>query len=183
MTTRPRRTDVTLRALAPDDAPRMLGWMRDPDVAANLGLRAAPTPEKTQAFIERSIRHDDVRAWAIEWSRRHVGNVVLDRFDSWVGSARLSVYIGEPPARGQGVGAAAITLALRDAFGPLGLSKVWLTVHEENVAARRTYRSLGFHDEGVLREEFLLAGRRVNAIYMGILKREFERLAAEGAGR
>jgi RimJ/RimL family protein N-acetyltransferase len=54
----------------------------------------------------------------------------------------------------------------------LGLYKVWLTVHAENVAARRAYEAVGFVEEGRLRGEFLLGERRVDALYMGVLAGE-----------
>src|SRR6266853_1250309 len=108
--------DVTLRPITADDAPAMLRWMCDPLVAANVGVRASPSIEKTRQWIERAAADASMLPRAILLKGAHVGNVVLDRIDEYLRSARLSVYLGEPPARGRGVASRAINLVLAEAF-------------------------------------------------------------------
>jgi RimJ/RimL family protein N-acetyltransferase len=168
----PIRDDVRLAPLAMEHANAMFRWMEDPTVSTNLGLRSTPSLEKTRAWIARALQDESVHAFAVLQQDRHVGNVVLDRLDSVLASTRLSVYVGEAAARGCGVGRTAIHLALHRAFHDLGLSKVWLTVHAKNVPAISTYLAVGFVLEGVLREEFVLEGKRLPALYMGILASE-----------
>jgi RimJ/RimL family protein N-acetyltransferase len=69
-----------------------------------------------------------------------------------------------------------VVLAARFAFGEWGLHKLWLTVHEENGPALAVYERVGFVREGRLRDEFLLAGRRLAAVYMGLLRADFARI-------
>jgi RimJ/RimL family protein N-acetyltransferase len=172
------REDVRLAALSMDAASSMYRWVCDPEVALNIGLRSSPSLEKTRDWIDNALRSDSgITALAILWDGRHVGNVVLDKMDAFAQTARLSVYIGEPSARGAGVGLTAVFLALREAFGEKKLHKVWLTVHEENETAIRLYRRLGFKREGVLRDEFRLEERRLNVLYMGVLRDEFNEIA------
>lgn len=174
------RPDVALRPVQDDDAAAMYRWMCDPAVAANIGLRAAPSPEKTRAWIAKAAGDASVAPRAVLLGGRHVGNVVLDQIDPLLAMARLSVYVGEPDARGRGVGFTAVYRALEEAFGPLRLNKVWLTVHGRNVAAVNTYLRLGFALEGIHREEFVLDGQRINLLYMGLLAADFRRLEPEG---
>jgi RimJ/RimL family protein N-acetyltransferase len=155
-------------------------------VSANLGLRTKPTLEKTLAFIAASATDEATCARAILLGERHVGNVVLDSIDRHIGKARLHIYVGEPDARGHGVGRRAVALALALAFDELGLHKVWLTVHARNVAAVRAYEAAGFQLEGTHRGEFVLRqgggeggggqdgadGERVDELYMGIQRDE-----------
>jgi RimJ/RimL family protein N-acetyltransferase len=176
------RADVTLRPVSAEDAPAMLRWMNDPNVAAGIGLRSAPTMEKTLQWVERSAADPSMRARAILLDGAHVGNAVLDRIDDYLSSARLSIYLGESHARGIGVASSAMKLLLAEAFESLHLNKVWLTVHCKNVDAIATYVRLGFSIEGVLRDEFVLNGERINLLYMGLLKSEYARLR-EGAAR
>jgi RimJ/RimL family protein N-acetyltransferase len=151
----------------------MFGWMRDPVVAENVGVRSEPSLERTLAWIEHARAAADVDAFAIVAAGEHVGNVVLDRIDAYLGTARLSIYLGEARARGRGIASAAMRLALRHAFSALGLRKVWLTVHARNGTAIAAYARLGFSVEGVLRDEFVLGGERLPALYMGLLRSEF----------
>ena len=141
--------------------------MADPVVAQGIGLSRPATLESTRAWIVRATTDPAVHALAILAGERHIGNVVLDQIDRRLGTARLSMYIGEPDARGQGHAAPALEQAIAYARDELGLFKLWLTVHAENGPALAAYRRAGFQDEGVLRGEFLLDGRRVDAIRMG----------------
>lgn len=147
----------------------MLRWLRDPQVAVNLGLRTTPTLAKTRAFVAAAANKDAVYGRAILLGEEHVGTVVLDQIDRRVGRARLHIYIGEATARGRGVGTRAVTLAVELAFEDLELHKVWLTVHARNAAALRAYQRVGFMIEGTHRDEFLLDGERVDEIYMGVI--------------
>lgn len=161
---------VRLADLTAVHAAAMHRWMCDPVVSKNVGLRSEPSLEKTLAWLERAASDDTVAARAILLDDAHVGNVVLDQIDRYVSKARLSIYIGEGAARGQGVGKSALALALDLAFGPLDLHKVWLTVHARNVAAIAAYEAVGFRVEGTHRDEFLLDGARLDEVYMGILR-------------
>ncbi|RJS25870.1 hypothetical protein DRW03_05190 [Corallococcus sp. H22C18031201] len=173
-------SEVRLAPLSLAHAPAMLRWMREPSVRWGVGVRSEPSMARTVEWIHRALSPDSgVHAFAILEAGQHVGNVVLDRVDAWLGTARLSIYVGESTHRGRGVGRAAVNLVLRHAFRTLGLFKVWLVVHEENAAARRTYASLGFVEEGRLRGEFLLGERRVDALYMGLLASEMPHVDEE----
>ncbi|WP_426736359.1 GNAT family N-acetyltransferase [Myxococcus faecalis] len=183
----PLRPELRLVPITAIHAPAMSQWMKDPEVRRGVGIRAEASLARTEDWIaQASLPGSGVRGFAILVDEHHVGNVVLDRLDSHLSTARLSIYIGEPEARGRGMGRRAVREALAHAFEALKLFKVWLTVHEENVAARSTYLSLGFREEGRLRGEFLLDGRRVDVIYMGILAEEFvtrEQAAMQGEPR
>ena len=77
-----------------------------------------------------------------------------------------------PAKAPKGVGRAAVARAVEHAFGALGLNKVWLTVHMHNAAAIAAYVAAGFAVEGILRDEFVLRGKRCAAFYMSILAQD-----------
>ena len=89
-------------------------------------------------------------------------------------TGRLSIYVGEASSRGKGVGRAAVQHAVQHAFETLGLNKIWLTVHAQNAVAIAAYVAAGFAVEGILRDEFVLRGKRCAALYMSILKAEHD---------
>jgi len=167
------RMALHLRPVVQGDARRMYAWLRDRQVSLNLGLRSRPTLAKTCAWIAKTVNDDSACALAIEVRGRHVGNIIFDRMDLYLSTARLSIYVGEAGSRLRGIGTQAVRLGLRHAFVKLRVRKVWLVVHCENAPAIRAYLKAGFTIEGVLREEFLLGRRRLPVFYMGILRREF----------
>lgn len=151
----------------------MYTWIRDPCVRDNIGFRREASLESTANWIRNATEDPSIYAYAIFEEGAHIGNVVLDQVHPELQTARLSIYIGEANARGRGIGKEALQLALSEAFNRLGIQKVWLTVHEQNINAIRAYYQAGFSLEGIHRNEFLLNGRRINALYMGILAEEF----------
>jgi RimJ/RimL family protein N-acetyltransferase len=173
------RPDVSLVPLGLEHAEQTFRWVCDPLVRRNIGLRSSPSLERTQEWIS-GAPESDRHPFAILVAGAHVGNVVLDLVDRYLSTARLSIYVGDSGSRGSGVGSSAIALALREAFAGMGLNKVWLTVHSENMPAISAYYRAGFKLEGLLREEFVLDGRRTHAMYMGILRAECEHPAPQG---
>lgn len=162
-------TPVRLQPVELGHAPSILTWLQDPHIARNLGLASTPSLAKTRAFIRTAAGGTAVCARAIYAGDEHVGMVVLDQIDRRVQKARLHIYLGAGAARGQGTGTRALALVLCLGFEELGLHKVWLSVHARNAAAIGAYVRNGFQIEGVLRDEFLLDGERLNEIRMGIL--------------
>lgn len=170
------RDDVKIMTLSLTHAPNMFRWMCDPSVSHNLGLREEPSLEKTITWIKNALNDSLIKPYAVLFCESHVGNIILDRLDHYLETARLSVYIGESSARRKGVGSSGIYLTLLEGFNRLDLYKIWLTVHEHNHPALNLYRKLGFHLEGRLRDEFWLNGKRIDTLYFGMLKDDFEKL-------
>lgn len=88
-------------------------------------------------------------------------------------NAELGILIGKKDLWGQGLGKEALRLMLAYAFTELNLHRVTLRVFSTNERAIRAYRSVGFVEEGRMREEIYRAGRWIDAVIMGILQREY----------
>jgi RimJ/RimL family protein N-acetyltransferase len=173
------RKDISIVPLTIDHASNMYHWMLDPSVSVNIGLRSSPSLEKTIDWLQQAIDSESINGFAIMREYQHIGNVIIDRIDSFLSTARLSIYIGDISTRGKNAGATAAYRALRYAFAEKMLHKIWLTVHTYNTSAINTYTRLGFSVEGILRDEFWLNDKRTNVIYMGLLRNEFNSLAVE----
>jgi len=173
------REDVELVKLDLHHADAMFRWVSDPDIAENIGLRRKPSIELTREWIKRSESDSSTKAFAILLKNKHVGNVVLDQYDPGILSSRLSIYIGEPEARGCGVGKSAIYVAADFQFNVFHRRKLWLVVHTENAPAIATYKSIGFQIEGTHRQEFRMLGSYADVFYMGLLREEFPRVVKE----
>jgi RimJ/RimL family protein N-acetyltransferase len=77
--------------------------------------------------------------------------------------------IGEPAARGRGLGSEATRLVTQFAFEALGLHRISLTLFAFNEAALRCYTKAGFTEEGRMRDAITRDGRRWDEIQMGLL--------------
>lgn len=74
---------------------------------------------------------------------------------------------------GKGIATAAVTLLVEKIFRETNLRRLLAYVHEENVASCRVLEKLGFQEEGLLREHYVINGAAANEILYGLLKREW----------
>lgn len=133
-----------------------------------LALLEAPPIEEFRDFVENIISRGYPQFVALS-----VGEVVgwcdvLPK--TWPIYAHTGVLgIALLPAlRGQGVGRRLLARTL-DAARAYGLSRVELTVRENNRNAIALYRKFGFETEGIKRNALQIDGRYENLVLMGLL--------------
>uniref|UniRef100_A0AAU2JPC6 GNAT family N-acetyltransferase n=1 Tax=Streptomyces sp. NBC_00049 TaxID=2903617 RepID=A0AAU2JPC6_9ACTN len=137
---------ITLRPFRPaDDAPLLRTWVTTP---AELMTWAGPAftwpldDAQLAAYATEPGRH----TWtALSPDGRPVGHASL-------AGTRLGRVLIAPDARGQGLGAALVSLAVDHAFGELALPEVGLGVWAHNTAALRIYEKLGFRTEQIIED-------------------------------
>ncbi|HLN61294.1 MAG TPA: GNAT family protein [Symbiobacteriaceae bacterium] len=173
---------IGLRPLRPSDAAAMRRFVMDPEVAHLLFEEKNGEPPSAFAlglmifFQNMAMRTE----WGIvERDGRLIGSVKLWRISERNRSAMLTIYIGEHSTWSHGYGTDALRLALRQAFGPLGLNRVELHVFEFNGRAIRCYEKAGFVREGVRRSALARGSQYHNILVMGILRDEFFAREAE----
>ncbi|MDA0266213.1 MAG: GNAT family protein [Cyanobacteria bacterium] len=76
-------------------------------------------------------------------------------------------------AKGHGYGRAALKQLIAKAFNDFQANRLWLDVMTTNARARHLYESLGFVEEGCLREAVKTPNGFASAWVMAILKSEF----------
>ena len=97
-----------------------------------------------------------------------LSNVELSQLRSGVG------YWLAPEARGHGYATAAVRALARWAFEQLGLGRLELVTHPDNVASQRVAERCGFVREGLLRSHMLIrsTGQRRDSLVYGLLPAE-----------
>ncbi len=178
---------VRLRPIEARDADRLWESLQDPEGIRLTGTTAAFTREQvdewTATVAHRPGRYD----WAIapgavrdgqQVSDELIGEIVLNQIDEHAGSANLRLQM-LPDYRGRGYGREAIIEVLRFAFdgvegepGP-GLHRVSLDVLSINPRAQALYESLGFREEGRLRDVYRDGNAWADAVVMSILEDEY----------
>ncbi|WP_303290697.1 GNAT family N-acetyltransferase [Marinobacter sp. SS5-14b] len=170
-------TEFYLRELKHSDAKKINEWRNSADLIDLLG---APF-----RYISESVDED----WIINYYRNRancvrlaicsrldddiVGAVYLLNID-WISRrCEFAIWIGEPQARGRGIGRYATVSALKHAFNDLNLNSVYLDVLERNEVAKSLYEKVGFRVDGVRRQAVYKNGEYLSLINMSILKAEF----------
>jgi ribosomal protein S18 acetylase RimI-like enzyme len=120
---------------------------------------------------ERQLSDPDCLYLMIEASGAPAGYAILRGLASVNGSVELKrIVIAEP---GQGLGRQALTAVINKVFREFRAHRFWLDVFEDNLRARHVYRSLGFVEEGVLRECIKRGETYRSLVVMSMLETEF----------
>ncbi len=171
---------VRLRALEREDIPRFVKWMNDPEVRDGLLVYEPMSSGMEERWFESLADRPNDRVFGIELTgggaSRHVGNVGLHGIDWHHRRAEVGIVIGEKDCWGQGYGREAMALMMRFGFHELGLHRIELEVFESNPRAMKTYRALGFVEEGVRRQAVFQGGRFLDCTHLGMLRPEFDAL-------
>jgi RimJ/RimL family protein N-acetyltransferase len=173
---------VLLRALMREDLPRICQFNND--LAVELaGGGDPPMPQsltRLQAeFDQQAARGGrDGATFAIEADGLLIGQCGLTNFNETDRICELGITIGDREYWGRGYGRDAVRVLVDYAFRYRNMRKVWLRVWGHNERGIRSYRACGFVEEGRLREHVWSAGRYVDLVYMGILRREWSDAAA-----
>lgn len=147
-------------------------WLNDPEVTRYLYVGAFPTSAEDLDKYIKSLKN--TLFLAIICKGVHIGNIKLDQITMMHRVALLGMLIGEAEYRGKGYGQEVIRLILGHAFNKMGLNRVRLSVHTQNLRAIKCYEKSGFKKEGILREHFLLDGEYTDVMVMSILRREYK---------
>lgn len=110
--------------------------------------------------------------WFISVDGQVVGALSLKNISHSMSYAEIGYGVAESH-QGKGIATAAIRLLVDKIFIESTLRRLIAYVHEENQASRRVLEKLGFQEEGLLREHYVINGAPVNEVLYGLLKREW----------
>lgn len=165
---------VTLSALVAEDSDLLFGWINERDLV----ILSAPFRPVARAehdlWFQRIRQREDVRIFGIREDGRLVGTCQLHSIHPVHRSAELQIRIGEPDARGRGVGTMATARLLEFGFHELALHRIYLHVLATNAAACRLYERAGFRVEGRQLQAACIEGVWVDVVLMAILAAEFD---------
>ena len=149
------RADVRLVPLGPEHLERTRAWANDPELMRLMDRGHVVSASEHHEWFAALGARDDCAYFAIEEAgdRRHVGNAWLWAIDRRHRKAELRIVVGEPSARGRGVGRLAIDALCRHAFERLELHRVYAYVLAINPGAKRAFEQGGFAVEGLLADD------------------------------
>ena len=127
--------------------------------------------ETDGADLSRLEKHESF-SWFVAADGQVVGTVSLKNISQSMAYGEIGYGIAESH-HGKGIATAGVRLMIDKIFSESRLRRLIALVHEENHASRRVLEKLGFQEEGLLREHYLINGSPVNEVLYGLLKREW----------
>ena len=148
-----------LRKLKKEDAPLMLEWMHDPEVADNFRVDfGSVTMEQAEEFIKNSFTDRNQHFAIMDENDSYVGTISLKNIDTTAGEAEYAI-VTRRASQGKGYAHLATEELIGYAFDTLKLNRVYLNVLKENQKANHFYRKNGFEFLGEDPEKLLIKGK------------------------
>jgi ribosomal-protein-alanine N-acetyltransferase len=170
-----------LRRITPHDAAALFAVFSDPAVMEYYGDAPHTSLDDTRDLIERQqgwfARREGIR-WGItqRGADEVIGSCGLFHFDEDFRRAELGYELRRECWR-RGIMSEALTALLAHAFQTSTLHRIEAVVNGGNEASAGLLSSLGFCDEGTLRERFWFGGRSYDERYFGMLRADWQRRA------
>jgi len=173
---------VLLRPLQESDVnEEYLAWLNDRAVNRYLAVgQSVSTDETLRAYLQRfqNSRTDVLFVIIHRQTARPLGTVTINRLHPVNRTADTGIMIGRKDSWGRGYGVEAWRLAIEYAFTNLGVRKLTAGAVVDNLASIAALKKLGFKQEGVFREEFLVDGQYRDIVRFGVFQHEFEHAKA-----
>ena len=165
---------IYLRLMTWEDTDLIVAWRNSDAVRKNFIYQALFTRESHENWIRTKVDTGQVVQMIIcdAATDKPLGSVYIRDIDRVHNKAEYGIFIGEPDARGRGVGTAAAKLMLRYCFEEEQLHRIYLRALAGNVQAVRSYEKAGFAQEGYLRQDVCIDGEYRDIIWMAALNPE-----------
>jgi UDP-4-amino-4,6-dideoxy-N-acetyl-beta-L-altrosamine N-acetyltransferase len=164
------------------DTDLIVAWRNSEQVRRNFVYQELFTREGHENWIRTMIETGKVVQMMICDLRggRPLGSVYIRDIDRQHNKAEYGIFIGEPSARGRGVGTAAARLMLRYCFQEEKLHRIYLRAFSDNLQAIRSYEKAGFVREACLKDDVRIDGKYCDMIWMAAINPAREEQAGGG---
>lgn len=173
---------VVLRWVSENDIDSLLEIFSDPQVMRYWST--APFTDREEAVaLQREIATSNENNSMLKWglalrdSDRLIGTTTLFHLNLDNGRAEVGYAMGRA-YWGKGYMNEALQALLAHAFEVMQLRRLEADVDPRNTASIRTLERLGFQKEGYLRERWHVNGEIQDAIFYGLLRREWLKSAS-----
>jgi len=171
---------LRLRPLALSDAEAMHEIYADPETLCYWSCKPARTMDDTRGLVQKDL---DAAArgqglfWAVSRARRPecIGKCVLFQIDETNQRAEVGFLLNRRYWR-SGLMREAMSAVIDHAFGELGLHRLEADTDPQNAASLGLLERLGFKQEGLFRERWLVNGKRADSVMLGLLRPDWEGL-------
>ena len=168
---------VRLRPFEERDLDHIMEWVNDPEVTRTLLVGRYPmTRQMEKAWLDERLKGSTSEvAFVIETlAGEYLGGIGYLRILSLERHAELGIVIGRKSEWGKGYAREAMSLFVDYGFEQLNFNLIYLTVLPHNTRAHQIYASLGFKEEGRLRQRIYRDGEYFDLISMSLLREDWQ---------
>ena len=161
---------VTLRPVERDDTAFLQRGWTDPDIRVPIGMRHPQNQAQVEGRIEEWIESDDSLTLFVCLDDDPIGEVTVRDLDRTRPELAYWIVLEH---HGQGYGSEAVSLVIDYIFESFEKRGVMAHCFDTNEGSQALLESLGFTEEGRLREHRFVEGEYVDAVIYGLLREEW----------
>lgn len=167
---------VVLRALEKSDMPVLHEFVNDlqTHLLADDDIFVPQTHEQVEKIFEEMAKNPELIPFGIEADGKLIGTCGLHHIDMNSRTCSFGVGISNRDYLGKGYGYDTVQVLLNYVFRLRNFRKIWLTVYGDNERAIKSYKSLGFVEEGRHKEHVYNQGIYKDWVLMGLFRRDWD---------
>ncbi|UCC18360.1 MAG: GNAT family N-acetyltransferase [Promethearchaeota archaeon] len=155
-----------------------LKWFNDPEITQYLLAYRPMTRMAEEEWMENLKNREDAIYLSIvipndDGSETLIGNCGIHNIDWKNRVGEVGIVSGEKEYQNKGYGTEAMELLLEYGFETVNLHRIELFTYDFNIGAFKSYKKVGFVEEGRKRQFVWINGSYHDAILMGILAEEW----------
>lgn len=155
-----------------------LKWFTDPEITQYLIMYRPMTRMMEEDWIENLKNRENTINFAIvildeNGKEKIIGNCGIHNIEWKNRVGEVGIVIGEKDYQNKGYGTEAMELLIEYGFTTINLNRIELYTYDFNISALKSYKKVGFIEEGRKRQFIWANGRYHDAIIMGILAEEW----------
>lgn len=168
--------DLIIRKTTFDDIKIFYKWEQDESVTEFFSIEKGQSEEEafSKFFSDENDESAVQMTIILKKTKEVIGRIVIaDMRKGWKAEI-WRIYIADKSLRGKGLGKQAMEAVMKFSFDELKLQRLYLDFYTGN-PAEYLYKSLGFIEEGVLRDNCRKDGKFYDVHIMSMLKSEYEK--------
>ena len=167
----------TLEAITPAMYGEIYTWRSDPFAVEHNPFAPCDFDEFSRIMNDFTTNMDEIYSGKdFKWVISHQGEILsvlsLSQINRMMRTAEVGYQVN-PKFRGIGVGTKAVFTLAKYLFENTDLRKLVATIADGNIPSCKIVEKVGFRQEGLLREHFLIGGKEVDERFYGLLRNEF----------
>lgn len=172
-----KSNNIHLRYFRKSDIDLKVKWINDSDINEYLHYDLPLCPDRTlswyQSILKSSTREDYIYELNEDNLVTPLGLIGLIGIDWKNQKAEFYIINGEKKHWGKGLAAEATKEFLQLVFLKYNLNKVYLYTEVDNISAQKLFEKVGFEKEGLIKEDLIHMGNKIDRYYYGIYREVF----------
>ena len=169
---------IELHAIEESDLKQLQEWRNDPEIRQYFReYRELSIAQQRIWYQEKVINDPDTLMYTmrISTSGEMIGCCGFNHVNWIHRRGEISLYVGKSSAYidSEGYAADGISLLLDYGFSQLGLMRIWTETYSFDEKKRALLTSLGFQEDGILRNNYYLSGKWWDSIVVSYVSTDY----------